>query len=390
MRNRLLKSFALFALLAIVFVGCKREPTYKVLVTATEGGTVEGQNGKYKKGDTVVFTAVPADGYYFSKWSDDNTDNPRTITISNKDVTLMAQFAQKPLLTISTSGNGSIETDVNGHYAIGSSVTVTAKPDAGCYFAGWSDGNTDNPRTITIGNEDVSLTALFFAPTVDLGLESGTLWATCNLGAEKSWDYGNYYAWGETMTKDNYDWSTYRYCNGTDRSFTKYCNDSHYGMDGFTDTFTTLEEADDAATAVLGSYYSMPTAVDWEELRSQCYWVWTDSYNGTSKAGYIVYKTKFDVDTGQTVYRGQQDFRGQTHPDSYSLSDAHIFLPAAGDRGGQDFGPMITYGNYWSASLYESLNQHWAFSCYFDASGDVYESVSDRRKGLSIRPVRRK
>ena len=70
MRNRLLKSFALFALLATAFAGCKEddEPTYMVQVTATEGGTVEGQNGEYKEGETVVFTAVPADGYYFSKW----------------------------------------------------------------------------------------------------------------------------------------------------------------------------------------------------------------------------------------------------------------------------------------------------------------------------------
>ena len=83
MRNRLLKSFALFALLATVFAGCKEdEPTYMVQVTATEGGTIEGQNGEYKEGETVVFTAVPAEGYYFTKWSDGNTENPREIEIS--------------------------------------------------------------------------------------------------------------------------------------------------------------------------------------------------------------------------------------------------------------------------------------------------------------------
>jgi len=210
---------------------------------------------------------------------------------------------------------------------------------------------------------------------VDLGLPSGVKWATCNLGANSPEEFGDYYAWGEITTKDNYEWNTYKYCNGTDKSFTKYCNHSHYGMDGFTDTFTTLEDADDAATAVLGSDYSIPTSDDWNELRSQCYWVWTDGYNGTSKAGYIVYKAKSDAGKG---------------PDSYSLSDAHIFLPAAGDRGGQDFGPMITYGNYWSASLYESLNQYWAITCYFDASGDVYRGETYRCKGLSVRPVRRK
>ena len=111
MRNRLLKSFALFALLVTVFAGCKKdEPTYTVQVTATEGGTVEGKNGEYKDGEKVVFKAVPVDGYYFSKWSDGNSVNPRTITIRNEDVTITAIFAQKLLLlTISASENGSIE-----------------------------------------------------------------------------------------------------------------------------------------------------------------------------------------------------------------------------------------------------------------------------------------
>ena len=45
---------------------------------------------------------------------------------------------------------------------------------------------------------------------VDLGLPSGTLWATCNVGAETPEEYGNYFAWGEIETKDYYDWNTYR------------------------------------------------------------------------------------------------------------------------------------------------------------------------------------
>ena len=209
------------ALILMVFAGCKKEdPTYSVQVTATEGGTVEGQNGEYKEGETVVFTAIPADGYCFSQWSDGSTENPRTITISNKEVTITAEFVQKPLLTISASENGTIETDVNGRYTPGSSVTVTAKPDDGCGFMRWSDGNTDNPRTFTIGNEDVSLAALFFAPTVDLGLESGTLWATRNLGATAPWNYGDYYEWGETETKDDYSWETYKHCNGSAETLT--------------------------------------------------------------------------------------------------------------------------------------------------------------------------
>ncbi|MBO7477990.1 MAG: hypothetical protein J6U04_08670 [Salinivirgaceae bacterium] len=391
MRNKLLKSFALFALLVTVFAGCKKdEPTYTVQVTATEGGTVEGKNGEYKDGEKVVFKAVPVDGYYFNKWSDGNSVNPRTITIRNEDVTITAIFAQKLLLlTISASENGSIETDVNGFYEPGSSVTISAKPDANYYFAGWSDGNTENPRTITIGNENVSLKACFFAPTVDLGLESGTLWTTRNLGAIAPWNSGGYYAWGETETKDNYSWEAYKYCKGKKNTFTKYCDVAACGYNGFTDNLTTLLPEDDAATAVLGYDYSMPTDADWNELDSLCYWVWTENYNNLNVSGYIVYKAKAEDDKGTingTMYYG-------TPSASYSLQDAHIFLPAAGYREGTSLynAGSGTWGEcfYWSSSLSKNFPNE-ARYCYCRSSFTVPSNAHDRYNGLSIRPVRRK
>lgn len=361
------------ALISMVFAGCKKDPTYSVQVTATEGGTVEGQNGEYKEGETVVFTAVPADGYYFSKWSDGYTDNPRTITIE-KEITVMAQFAQNPLVTIIVGNNGKIETDVNGRYAPGSTVTVAAKPDADYYFTGWSDGNTDNPRTITIGNEDVSLTAYFFAPTVDLGLKSGTLWATCNLGATAPWNYGDYYAWGETETKDDYSWETYKHCKGTNKTFTKYCNNAEFGYNSFTDTLTTLLPEDDAAVANWGGKWKMPTRIQQYELMSQCYWVWTSNYNNRGVAGFIVYKAKSAVDKGTMVYAYGAPSA------SYSLSDAHIFLPAAGYRDGSSLHSARVYGYYWSASLGENPR------CLYFGTG-VYMEYNARRIGQVVRPV---
>ena len=378
------------ALISMVFAGCEKEEekekTYMVQVTAAEGGTVEGQNGEYKYGETVVFTAVPVADYHFTQWSDGGTDNPRTINVYLKNVTLTAQFAQNPLLTISTSDNGTIETDVNGHYAIGSNVTVTAKPDADYFFAGWSDGNTDNPRTITIGNEDISLAALFavlfFEPTVDLGLESSTLWASCNLGATKPWEYGDYYAWGETETKNNYSWETYKYCKGKDSTITKYCNNAECGFNGYTDTLTTLLPEDDAATAVLGTDYSMPTEADWEELDSQCYWVWTENYNNHNISGNIVYKAKSSGDKGTKVCSGD------TPSASYSLSDPHIFLPTAGDHWETDLYNAGSHGHYWSASF----NKFWpcnARFCGIYSSGGNPSYNYYRYVGNTIRPVHR-
>ncbi|MBO7496970.1 MAG: hypothetical protein J6T98_10480 [Salinivirgaceae bacterium] len=374
------------ALISMVFAGCKKETTYLVQVTATEGGTVEGQNGEYKEGETVVFTAIPADGYYFTNWSDGNTDNPRTIIISNKEVTITAEFVQSPLVTITAGDNGTIDTEVNARYTPGSSVTVTAKPDDGCGFVRWSDGNTDNPRTITIGNEDISLTALFavmfFAPTVDLGLESGTLWATCNLGAEKPWEYGDYYAWGETETKDCYNWKTYKYCKGSYNTITKYCNNAEFGNDGFTDALKTLLPEDDAATILLGSDYSMPTNAEWKELGWQCYWVWTYNYNNQNINGYIVYKAKAEGDKGTKV------FSDGTPSASYSLKDAHIFLPGAGFLDHMALNYADSRGYYLSASLGEDSPDRTHF-CYFNSRDVVCPSDYYRYCGYSVRPVKR-
>ena len=77
---------------------------------------------------------------------------------------------------------------------------------------------------------------------VDLGLPSGLLWATCNVGADTPEAYGDYFAWGETEPKNTYNLSTYQYANGTfdDPQLTKYCNNPSYGYNGFTDNLTTL------------------------------------------------------------------------------------------------------------------------------------------------------
>ncbi|MBO4602138.1 MAG: hypothetical protein J5651_03170 [Salinivirgaceae bacterium] len=357
-----------------------------VTVTAGSNGSVGGStNGRYAPGSSLSFTATPSDGYYFNQWSDGYTTNPRYISVYTSDITLEAEFVQNPLVTISAGSNGAVNTIVNGRYAPGSNVTITATPNSGYYFSQWSDGNTDNPRTITIDKSNVTLSAEFVAATiatVDLGLTSGNLWATCNVGAINPWNYGNYYAWGETETKTNYDISTYKYCNGGYNSLTKYCNDASYGFGGFTDALTTLESIDDAATAVFGSDYSMPTLADWNELSGQCYWVWTTNYNEQNVSGYIVYRAKSDSDKGVRVYGGG------TPSASYSLSDAHVFLPAAGFRYGTDLGQAGAYGYYRSASLY-GYDPDNASYCNFGSSGVYPSKYISRCYGYSVRPVRR-
>ena len=118
---------------------------------------------------------------------------------------------------------------------------------------------------------------------VDLGLPSGLLWATCNVGANAPEDYGNYYAWGETAPKSNYSWSTYQYSMGYYNTLTKYCAQSNYGYNGFTDNLTTLLPEDDAATANWGNGWRMPTIEELQELYDNTTVTWT-TQNGVNGA----------------------------------------------------------------------------------------------------------
>ncbi|MBO7134222.1 MAG: hypothetical protein J6W06_08705, partial [Bacteroidales bacterium] len=116
---------------------------------------------------------------------------------------------------------------------------------------------------------------------VDLGLPSGTMWAVCNVGGSNPEELGDLYAWGETETKEIYDWSTYRYCNGSENTLTKYCYNENFGNGSFTDDLTTLEASDDAATANWGNGWRMPTNEEVQELIDNCTMEWT-SLNGVT------------------------------------------------------------------------------------------------------------
>ena len=191
---------------------------------------------------------------------------------------------------------------------------------------------------------------------VDLGLS--VKWATFNVGATKPEEYGDYYAWGETETKDTCNWSTYKWCNGSISTLTKYCNDSSYGHNGFTDTKTTLDPDDDVAHVKWGGDWRMPTKGEFTELFNNCTWTWT-KLNGVN--GYRVTSKK----SGYT--------------------DRSIFLPAAGYRGDTSLGNVGSYGNYWSSSLYTGG----PFSAWIVVFGSGYRNASNgyRFYGLSVRPV---
>ena len=121
-------------------------------------GSVNITNGYYCINDSITITATPNKGYHFTQWSDGNTDNPRTIVIT-QDTTFTAEFAQNPTYNVTLyAENGTVSGA--GTYSEGDTITITATANKGYKFKEWSDGNTENPRIIVV-TEDIELTAIF-------------------------------------------------------------------------------------------------------------------------------------------------------------------------------------------------------------------------------------
>ena len=188
---------------------------------------------------------------------------------------------------------------------------------------------------------------------VDLGLPSGTLWATCNVGATAPEEYGDYFAWGETEPKEEYTWETYQWCNGSDTTLTKYCIHNDYGYNGFVDGKTELDPEDDAAYVNWGPSWRMPTVGQLNELIDNCSWTWT-TRNG-------IYGRLFTAPNGNT-----------------------LFLPAAGGRWG--YRSENSDGVYWTRSI-GNHGSNYAFGINFYSEGKQWWNFT-RNNGLTVRAVR--
>ena len=234
---------------------------------------------------------------------------------------------------------------------------------------------------------------------VDLGIvmtrEDGTTynlyWATSNLGEDglcpNPEDFGDYYAWGETVprylkghSQDSpcsdwritdglweYDWPYYKWNGGDPYKIIKYCPEDQSSLwagVGTPDGKMVLDggpDGDDAASKILGGKWRMPTIEEWTELMGKCEWSWTDNYNGTGVIGRIV----------------TSNIEG--------FKDRSIFLPCAGLRQGNALKYKEDSGYYWSSSVDTED------SCYGVCVAFYPDKVSyggnRRENGQSIRPV---
>ncbi|MBO5769586.1 MAG: InlB B-repeat-containing protein, partial [Bacteroidales bacterium] len=334
-------------------------------------GTMAAQTFEAGVSQAIVSNTFTRSGYTFAGWNT-NADgsgtsytNKQIITLT-QDITLYAQW-ERIKYNLSFDANGGSGTMAAQTFEAGVSQVLAANTftRSGYTFIGWNtspDGSGTsytNKQIITL-TQDLTLYAQWQVVSgtenghdyVDLGLPSGLKWATCNIGATSPEDYGDYFAWGETTLKDNYDWSTYKYCNGSVSTLTKYNGNGDYGT---IDYKTTLDLSDDAARANWGGAWRMPTYAELDELRNNCTRTWT-TQNGVN--GYKV--------------------TSKTNGNS-------IFLPAAGSRYGTSVYDVGSRGYYWSSSLYEGYPCS-AYSLRFN-SGDVYWINYYRYYGYTVRAV---
>lgn len=276
------------------------------------GVSVSPENATINLGETLQLTATitPADA----------TEKTLTWTSSDESV---ATVSANGLVTPVSKGSAEITVKtIDGGYSASCAVVVTFE----------------------------------FDQLVDLGLS--VKWASCNVGASYPWEYGDYFAWGETEPKDDYSWSTYKWCKGSKTTLTKYCNNSSYGYNGFTDDKTVLDPEDDAAAVNWGGSWRMPTLDECQELLDNCTKIWT-TLEGVK--GWIFISNK----------------------EGYTNNG--IFLPAAGYWGDAGNPTVGTYGDYWSSSIYMDYPGS-AYCMYFKSSAE--DLIRDYRFcGRSVRPV---
>lgn len=263
--------------------------------------------------------------------------------------------------TLTTSEGYSYKTDIAGKTLVTGRAYVLKGTVA-------AEGTGGSGEDIPLDDDDDPVHAY-----VDLGLPSGLLWATCNVGAENPEDYGDYFVWGETepyYSEGNaqstasdiwktgksagYYWFSYKWCNGHYNTMTKYCTSSSYGT---VDNKTVLDPEDDVAHVKWGGNWRMPTKAEQDELLTQCTWTWTQ-LNGVN---------------GYKVSSKQQ---GNTN---------YLFLPAAGYRYDSSLYRVGSYGVYWSSSLGASDSND-AYRVSFDSSY-VDGGSHCRYYGRSVRPV---
>lgn len=345
--------------------------TFKIFFTPTEAKTYSGKmvlksnatntpEASFTIGGIGKLETVPVSGVRLDKSSIDlavgctatitatvlpeNADNKGVTWTSSK--TLVATVSPSGVVTAFSEGSAVITvTTADGGYTASCVVTVSSSQ---LLYDGVDNGH-------------------FY---VDLGLPSGLKWATCNVGAGAPEEYGDYFAWGEIVAKDEYTWTNYKFRTGGDSEgniiFSKYNTSSSHGP---VDNIIRLELEDDAARANWGGNWRMPTYDEFVEL-------FMTRYNETE------YRWKWVVANGHKGW------------EITYLSNGHsIFLPAAGNRRNTNLISAGSRGSYWTATIFPSLEvdqpdkPDYMLLTVLDSGDFLPNGVDYRYYGNSVRPV---
>ncbi|MBO5849954.1 MAG: hypothetical protein J6Q47_01565, partial [Paludibacteraceae bacterium] len=364
-------------------------------------------------------TATPKANCYFTSWSDGVADNPRTVVV-NSDTTFTANFTNKPYLTVNINNTSYGTVTGSGYYMPGDEVTITATPKLGFEFVQWSDGNTENPRTVTV-TSDVTYTATFKVNDV-----SNFTPAAFSVSADKQ----VYFSPGNLQyirSSDTWQFaSCQRECVGTDNVTG---GEVEYDETGYDREGTALaDKVDLFGWSTSATYFGVSISKDgndysgsfvdwgtnqigndapntWRTLTyDEWYYLLKERTNASSLIGIaevngvnglILLPDGWSCPDGVTFRSGFHDSDGVV--DYYAAYQTFtaaewskmkvagaVFLPAAGYRYGSDVHYVKFCGHYWSASGYDGDDAHYLFfNC-----GKAYTNYNGRYYGRSVRLVK--
>ena len=343
----------------------------KIICNVTIGSGVSSITGVYIiKGKPTI--ALSNDGNCTLgavSGTDFSTSSPLTVsTTSGASVSCAALIPPQTItgnfLKVSTNMGDVIYSLSSKAFATGQSYTFNITVNLAAIGTTVAITNWTNNGSATVNPTVVNEV---YRQAVDLGLPSGTKWANMNVGASSPTDYGMYFMWGDVAGHPGvtdgfrFNWSNYRW--GTSSSnLTKYTS---------SDGKTTLEAADDAATAYWGSPWRMPTQTEMQELldtksnTTNYTWTWCNGssvkYNNTTVKGWKIESKKSGT------------------------AGNHIFLPRAGGRHDENINDFSTYGVYWSSSLYTGGPRcAWRLNFNSSSAGVDYD---ERCFGFTVRAV---
>lgn len=257
-----------------------------------------------------------------------------------KKLTLAILTALLAILIIPTTANAQGVRIWKG----GISLTIYTNDVDSIVFFDKNDSTPSTPATDRFNGHEY----------VDLGLSSGTLWATQNIGASTATEVGDYFAWGETEPKTEFSWNNYKW-GTSENNLTKYNQQTNRG---FVDNISELKADDDAAHVNWGGDWRIPTVAEGRELIDSCTWEWIADDKAMKVTG---------------------------------PNGNYIMIPFGGLYWDSDLSDGFEYvgeeGDYWLNSLFASNSSHANSICIYDASHQYIYQAYSRENGMNIRPV---